>query len=207
MKQNVTFAGTNALPRYTSSGGSADTCLAAARVSSSSASGTAVLGLHRRPIHCRAPASQPSRGRQRRNRAARLAEQTRFAPNTETFSALHNISVVCLSRLARSPGGLGGREPVAAQSPERSFFFPLFLSPRKKKRLFSGDAVTKSLPPNQKNRPHRTASIIYPFSKVLRGSGGFFSKNPPAFLIHTLSNLPEPLADYVACRGYHDKSV
>ena len=56
VKQNVTFAGTNALPRYTSSVGYADSCLAAAR------SG-AVLGLHRRPIHCRAPASQPSRGR------------------------------------------------------------------------------------------------------------------------------------------------
>ena len=38
-------------------------CLAAARVSSSSASGTAVLGLPRRPIHCRAPASQPSEGK------------------------------------------------------------------------------------------------------------------------------------------------
>ena len=76
----------------------------------------------------------------RRIRAARLAEQTSFAPNTETFSAVHNISVVCLSRLARSPGGLGGRSRIefivsplprrrhneshfAAQSPERSFFF------------------------------------------------------------------------------------
>ena len=146
-----------------------------------------------------------------------------FCPNTETFSAVHNISVVWLTRLARSLGGLGGRSRIefimsplprrrhneshfAAQSPERSFFFPLFLSAEKEKEVI-GDAVTKSLSPNQKNRPHRTASIIYPFSKVLRGSGGFFSKNPPAFLIHTLSNLPEPLADYVACRGYHDKSV
>ena len=120
-------------------------CLAAAR------SG-AVLGLPRRPIHCRAPASQPSRGSQGWGHAARLAEQMSFAPNTETFSAVHNISVVCLSRLARSPGGLGGRSRIefivsplprrrhneshfAAQSPERSFFFPLFLSPRKKKRL------------------------------------------------------------------------
>ena len=39
--------------------------------------------------------------------AARLAEQTRFAPNTETFSAVHNISVGYLSQLARSSGGLG----------------------------------------------------------------------------------------------------
>ena len=77
-----------------------------------------------------------------------------FYPNTETFSAVHNISVVWLSRLARSPGGLGGRSRIefivsplprrrhneshfAAQSPERSFFFPLFLSPRKKKRLLA----------------------------------------------------------------------
>ena len=96
----------------------------------------------------------PQRGRQSRNRAARLAEQTGFAPNTETFSAVHKISVGCRSRLARSPGGLGGRSRIefivsplprrrhneshfAAQSPERSFFFPLFLSPRKKKRLLA----------------------------------------------------------------------
>ena len=81
-----------------------------------------------------------------------------FCPNTETFSAVHNISVVCLPRLARSPGGLGGRSRIefivsplsrrrhneshfAAQSPERSFFFPLFLSPRKKKRF---EATTQS---------------------------------------------------------------
>ena len=99
VKQNVTFAGTNALARYTSSVGYADTF--------------------------------PSKGK---------AEQTVFAPNTETFSAVHNISVVCLTRLARSPGGLGGRSRIefivsplprrrhneshfAAQSPERSFFF------------------------------------------------------------------------------------
>ena len=109
-------------------------CLAAARAG-------AVLGLPRRPIHCRAPASQPSRGSQSWNHAARLAEQTGFAPNTETFSAVYAISVSYRSRLARSPGGLGGRsriEPrilisslsaaairgsLAAQSPERSFFF------------------------------------------------------------------------------------
>ena len=80
------------------------------------------------------------------------AERTAFAPNTETFSAVHNISVVCLTRLARSPGVLRGRSRIefivsplprrrhneshfAAKPPERSFFFPLFLSPRKKKRL------------------------------------------------------------------------
>ena len=68
----------------------------------------AVLGLPRRPIHCRAPASQPSRGRQRRNRAARLAEQTTFAPNTETFSAVHNISVAAAPGLPVPRGVSGG---------------------------------------------------------------------------------------------------
>ena len=80
MKQNVTFAGTNALARYTSSVGYADTF--------------------------------PSRGSQSRGRTARLAEQTHLAPNTETFSAVHNISVGCRSRLARSLGGLGGRSRI-----------------------------------------------------------------------------------------------
>ena len=71
---------------------------------------------------------------------------------------MHNISVVCLTRLARSPGGLGGRSRIefivsplsrrrhneshfAAQSPERSFFFPLFLSAEKEKEVIGGDAV------------------------------------------------------------------
>ena len=40
------------------------------------------------------------------------AERTAFAPNTETFSAVHNISVVCLPRLARSPGVLRGRSRI-----------------------------------------------------------------------------------------------
>ena len=37
--------------------------------------------------------------------------RTAFAPNTETFSAVHNISVVWLSHPARSPGGSRGAEP------------------------------------------------------------------------------------------------
>ena len=45
-------------------------CLAAARVSSSSASGTAGLGSHWEPIQYRAPASQPSEGKPRRMFAA-----------------------------------------------------------------------------------------------------------------------------------------
>ena len=90
----------------------------------------------------------------RRIRAARLAEQTSFAPNTETFSAVHNISVVCLSRLARSPGGLGGRSRIefivsplpqrrhneshfAAQSPERAFLAKPFFA-RAKNGVNSG---------------------------------------------------------------------
>ena len=79
------------------------------------------------------------------------AERTVFAPNTETFSAVYVASVSYRSRLARSPGGLGGREPVAAQSPERSFFFPLFLSAEKEKEVIGGDAVTKFL--SQKQKP------------------------------------------------------
>ena len=77
VKQNVTFAGTNALARNTSSVGYADT------------------------FHSEGKA-----------KSARLAEQTHLAMNTETFSAVHNISVVCLTRLARSPGGLGGRSRI-----------------------------------------------------------------------------------------------
>ena len=117
----------------------------------------------KRNLHLIRPSGTfPSRGRLRRNRAARFAEQTSFAPNTETFSAVCVVSVVCLSRLARSPGGLGGRSRIefivsplprrrhneshfAAQSPERSFFFPLFLSAEKEKEVIGGDAVGKSL--------------------------------------------------------------
>ena len=64
--------------------------------------------------------------------------QTAFAPNTETFSVVHFITVSCRSRLARYPGGLGGRSRIefivsplsrrrhneshfAAQSPECAF--------------------------------------------------------------------------------------
>ena len=161
---------------------------------------------------------------------AKVGIVPRGSPRKQVLPRIQKLSPLCtISLLFGSPGlpvlrGVSGgvsriefivsplsrrrhnESHFAAQSPERAFFFPLFLSAEKEKEVI-GDAVTKSLSPNQKNRPHRTASIIYPFSKVLRGSGGFFSKNPPAFLIHTLSNLPEPLADYVACRGYHDKSV
>ena len=77
-----------------------------------------------------------------------------FSPNTETFSAVHPISVAAVIGRARSLGVLRGRSRIefivsplprrrhneshfAAEPPERSFFFPLFLSPRKKKRLLA----------------------------------------------------------------------
>ena len=69
----------------------------------------------------RAPSPQRGRLSQRGEFVPRGQLTNGFCPNTETFSAVHNISVVWLSRLARSLGGLGGREPVAAQSPECAF--------------------------------------------------------------------------------------
>ena len=79
---------------------------------------------------------------------------------------MHNISVGCHSRLARSPGGLGGREPVAAQSPERSFFFPLFLSAEKEKEVIVGDEVGKSLlkvtlPTSGKAEPYMISRVNF----------------------------------------------
>ena len=84
----------------------------------------------------------------------RGAERTGFAPNTATFSAVHNISVSYRSRLARSPGGLGGRSRIefivspllrrrhneshfAAQSPERAFLAKPFFA-RAKNGVNSG---------------------------------------------------------------------
>ena len=54
----------------------------------------------------------PLEGKAKSDRTARLAEQTHLAPNTETFSTVNVLSVGCLSRLARSPGGLGGRSRI-----------------------------------------------------------------------------------------------
>ena len=121
----------------------------------------------------------PLQGKAKSGRAARLAEQTRFAPNTETFSSVYPISVTYRSRLARSPGGLGGRsriEPristkslfagatrgsLAAQSPECAFL------PRRslhKQRMpeNSGDAVGKTL---SKPEPDRQVASS-PFRKL-----------------------------------------
>ena len=86
----------------------------------------------------RAPSPQRGRLSQRGEFVPRGQLTNGFCPNTETFSAVHNISVVWLSRLARSLGGLGGRSRIefivsplsrrrhneshfAAQSPECAF--------------------------------------------------------------------------------------
>ena len=97
--------------------------------------------------------ASPMRGSQSKGRAARLTGQTGFA-------RIRKLSPLCTTSLSAAapglpvPGGLGGRSRIefimsplsrrrhneshfAAQSPERSFFFPLFLSPRKKKRLLA----------------------------------------------------------------------
>ena len=82
------------------------------------------------------------------------AERTVFAPNTETFSAVHNISVAAATGRTRSPGGLGGRSRIefivsplsrrrhneshfAAQSPERAFLAKPFFA-RAKNGVNSG---------------------------------------------------------------------
>ena len=75
-------------------------------------------------------------------------EQTFFCTNTETFSAVYNISVGCRSHPARSPGGIGGRSRIefivsplsrrrhneshfAAQSPECAFLAKPFFAQAK----------------------------------------------------------------------------
>ena len=141
----------------------------------------------------------PSKGKAKAKSCRATREQTSFAPNTETFSAVYNISVGYRSRLARSPGGLGGRSHIefivsplprrrhneshfAAQSPERSFFFPLFLSAEKEKEVI-GDAVTKSLSPNQKKPPTPDGINNISFFKSFKGvRGDFFQKIPRRFL-------------------------
>ena len=92
----------------------------------------------------------PSRGSQSKGRAARLAEETGFAPNTETFSAVYPISVGCRSRLARSPGVSGGGAALSSlcrrfsggdimnltsrRSPLSGLSFSLFFFLRRKKK-------------------------------------------------------------------------
>ena len=152
----------------------ADSCLAAAR------SG-AGLGSHRKPIQYRAPASQPSRGSQSRGRAARLTGQTGFAPNAETFSAVHFITVSYRSRLARYPGVSGGGAALSSlcrrfpggdimnltsrRSPLSGLSFSLFFFLRERKRGYwrrrsREISVAKAKPDNPPNNnvqslPHR----------------------------------------------------
>ena len=70
----------NALRATPHQSADADSCLAAAR------SGLA-LDLPRRSIHYQAPASQPSKGKPKRNRAARLANK-RLLPRIQKLSPL-----------------------------------------------------------------------------------------------------------------------
>ena len=105
----------------------------------------------------RSPGDTPSERKPksaRRNRAARLAEQTGFAPNTETFSAVHNLSVAAATGRTRSPGVLRGRSRIefivsplprrrhneshfAAEPPERAFLAKPFFA-RAKNGVNSG---------------------------------------------------------------------
>ena len=90
----------------------------------------------------------------RRNRAARLANKHFFAPNTETFSAVHNRSVAAATGRTRSPGVLRGRSRIefivsplprrrhneshfAAEPPERAFLAKPFFA-RAKNGVNSG---------------------------------------------------------------------
>ena len=88
-------------------------------------------------------------GKAKSGRVARLTGQKGFSPNTETFSAVHNISVVCLSRLARYPGVSGGGAALSSlcrrfpggdimnltsrRSPLSGLSFSLFFFLRRKK--------------------------------------------------------------------------
>ena len=94
--------------------------------------------------------ASPSEGKAKSGRVARLTGQTGFAPNTENFSAVHNISVVCLSRLARYPGVSGGGAALSSlcrrfpggditnltsrRSPLSGLSFSLFFFLRERKR-------------------------------------------------------------------------
>ena len=88
--------------------------------------------------HHRLRAELPLKGKPKSGSCRADRKQTFFAPNTETFSAMHNLSVAAATGRTRSPGGLGGRSRIefivsplprrrhneshfAAQSPERAF--------------------------------------------------------------------------------------
>ena len=84
------------------------------------------------------------------------------------------------------PGGLGGRSRIefivsplprrrhneshfAAQSPERSFFFPLFLSPRKKKRLLAA-TQSENLCHQIKIRQKQSDTFFHSTKEGLKGA-------------------------------------
>ena len=148
-KHKVTFSFVNgsASGTYTSSppaGGAVSLRLGQARFSASPGDRFIAAPLLR----------SPQRGSQGWGRAARLTGQTGFAPNTETFSAVYNISVAAATGRTHYPGGLGGRSRIefivsplprrrhneshfAAQSPERAFLAKPFFA-RAKNGVNSG---------------------------------------------------------------------
>ena len=106
-----------------------------------------------------------------------------FRPNTETFSALHPTSVSYRFRLARSPGGLGGRSRIEPRLlisslsaganrgslrgavPRAVFLFPSFSFSEKEKEVIGDDAVVKSLSVKQNPTaitPQNTPSLPLP---------------------------------------------
>ena len=174
-------------------------CLAAARVSSSSASGTAVLGLHRRPIHCRAPASQPSRGSQGRGRAARTADE-RFLPRTQKLSPLciSSLSVTApglpvlrgvsgggaaLSSLCRRFPGGDIMNLTSRRSPLSGLSFSLFFFLRERKRGYWRRRSHKISVAKSKKPPTPDGINNISFFKSFKGvRGDFFQKIPRRFL-------------------------
>ena len=155
----------------------------------------------------------------------------RGSPNKHVLPRTRKLSPLCTPSLSDTAptlpvpwGGLGGRSRIefivsplprrrhneshfAAEPPKRAFLAKPFFA-RAKNGVNSGRRSHKISVAKSKKPPTPDGINNISFFKSFKGvRGGFFSKNPPAFLIHTLSNLPEPLADYVACRGYHDKSV
>ena len=131
------------------------------------------------------PATFPSRGRLL---FARLAEQTRFAPNKETFSAVHNISVVCLPRLARSPGVSGGGAALSSlcrrfpggdimnltsrRNPLSGLSFSLFFFLRERKRGYCRRRSRKisvgKTKPDSEPSPLRGRCRVVPLAELLR---------------------------------------
>ena len=118
----------------------------------------------------------PSKGKAKAKSCRAAREQTSFAPNTETFSAVHNISVVWLSRLARSLGGLGGRSRIefivsplsrrrhneshfAAQSPECAFLAKPFFAQAKNGVNLRRRSHKNSVDKAKTNRSHHQITV------------------------------------------------